>query len=71
MVDFNAEPADTVIFDFCGIYNLKNIIRENTCFKSPNNPTCIALVITNRPKVFKTLWLLRQVCLNFTKCVLR
>ena len=28
--DFNAEPADTVVSDFCEIYNLKNIIREKT-----------------------------------------
>ena len=46
--DFNAEPADTVVSDFCEIYNLKNIIRENTCFKNPNNPSCIDLKIRNR-----------------------
>ena len=50
MGDFNAEPADTVVSDFCEIYNLKNIIREKTCFKNPNNPSCIDLIITNRPK---------------------
>ena len=66
MGDFNAEPADNVVSDFCGIYNLKNITREKTCFKNPNNPSCIDLIITNR-----ILWLLRQVCLTFTKCVSR
>ena len=63
MGDFNAELAGTVVSDFCEIYNLKNIIREKTFFKNPNNP---------RPdrKVFKSLWL-RQVYLAFTKCVLQ
>ena len=28
--DFDAEPADTVVSDFCEIYNLKNIIRAKT-----------------------------------------
>ena len=32
MGDFNAEPADTAVSDFCEIYNLNNIIREKTCF---------------------------------------
>ena len=53
MGDFNAEPADTVVSDFCEIYNLKNIIREKTYFKNPNNPSCIDLIITNRPKSFQ------------------
>ena len=53
MGDFNAEPADTIVSDFCEIYNLKNIIRENTCFKNPNNPSCIELIIANRPKSFQ------------------
>ena len=51
MGDFNAEPADTVISDFCEIYNLKNINRGKT-FKNPNNSSCIDLIITNEPKSF-------------------
>ena len=50
--DFSAEPADTLLSDFCGIYNLKNIIREKVCFKNPNNPSCIDLIITNRLKSY-------------------
>ena len=41
MGDFNAEPADTFVSDFSEIDNRKNIIREKTCFKNPNNPSCI------------------------------
>ena len=53
MSDFNAEPADAIVSDFCEIYNLKNIIREKTCFKNLNNPSCIDLMIINRPKSFQ------------------
>ena len=48
--DFNAEPTTTTVSDFCEIYNLKNIIKDKTCFK---NPTWIDLMITNRPRSFK------------------
>ena len=71
MGDFNTEPADTVVSDLCQIYNLKNTIREKTCFKNPNNSSCIDLIVTNRPKSFQNpMFCLRQVCLTFTKCVL-
>ena len=49
MGDFSSEPAETIVSDFCEICNLKNILREKTCFKNPNNPSCIELIITNRP----------------------
>ena len=59
MGDFNAEPAGTAVSDFCEIYNLKNIIREKTCFKNPNNHNCIDLIITNRPKNFQNSMVIR------------
>ena len=52
MDDFSAEPAETVVSDFCEIYNLKNIIREKTCSKNLNNSSCIDLIITNKLKTF-------------------
>ena len=33
MGNFNAEPADAVVSDFCEIYNLKNIIRKRLILK--------------------------------------
>ena len=38
MGDFNAEPNEPAISDFCEICNTKNI-KEKTCFKNPENPT--------------------------------
>ena len=51
--DFNAETSNTTISEFCATYNLKNLIKEPTCFKSLKNPTCIDLILTNRPKCFQ------------------
>ena len=48
----NAEPTATV-FDFREIYNLKHLIKDKTCFKNPTKPTCIDLIVTNRPKCFQ------------------
>ena len=35
MGDFNSEPNEPDISDFCEIYNTKNIIKKKTCFKNP------------------------------------
>ena len=67
MGDFNAEPADTIVSNFCEIYNLKNIIREKTCFKNPNNPSCIDLIITNRPKSFQNSMVIETGLSDFHK----
>ena len=53
MGDFNAEPNESAISDFCEICNTKNIIKEKTCFKNPTCPTCIDLILTNRPRSFQ------------------
>ena len=53
MGDFNADPNQPAISDFCEIHNTKNIMKEKTCFKNPENPTCIDLILTNRPRSFQ------------------
>ena len=32
---------------------MKNLIKQNTCFKNPDKPTCIALILTNYPCSFQ------------------
>ena len=51
--DFNSEPTESAVRDFCEIYSRKNLIKDNTCFKNPSKPSCIDLIITNRPKSFQ------------------
>ena len=31
--DFNEEPTETAIHDFCRIYYLANLVKEKICFK--------------------------------------
>ena len=38
--------------EFCLDYNLKNLIKEPTCFKTPENPSCIDLIRTNKKGSF-------------------
>ena len=35
--DLNSEPKEQSLKDFCQVYNCKNIIKRNTCFKNPAN----------------------------------
>ena len=39
--------------DFCSLYCLKSLIKVPTCFKSTKNPSCIDLILTNRPHNFQ------------------
>ena len=45
--DFNDEVHETILKHFLELYNLRNLVNEKTCFKSLQNPTCIALFLTN------------------------
>ena len=51
MGNFNVEPNDAATKNFCQTYS-KNIVKDKGCFKNPINPTCIDLIITDRPKSF-------------------
>ena len=52
--DFNAGIEETTMKSFCESYNLTNLIKQPTCFKNPDKPSCIDLLLTNRPKSFQT-----------------
>ena len=53
MCDFNVGPENTYIKSFCNNFDLKNLIKEPTCFKNPENPSCIDLILTNRSRSFQ------------------
>ena len=53
MGDFNVEPNYATEKNFCQIYGCKNIVKKKACFKFPIKPTCIDLIIANRPKSFQ------------------
>ena len=51
--DFNVEVKEKNIYDFMSTYNLKSLVKQKTCFKNPDNPSCIDLILINSPRSFQ------------------
>ena len=51
--NFNSEPNEEILKEFCEIYNLTSLIQEATCFKSLLDPGSIGLMLTNRQRRFQ------------------
>ena len=51
--DFNAQEDEVIMSNFLGTYGLKSLVKENTCFKSIDNPSCIDLFLTNCSNSFQ------------------
>ena len=45
--DFNVREGDDTLDEFMEEYHAKNLVKEPTCFKNSENPSCIDLFITN------------------------
>ena len=39
----------------CENYNLKSLIKQPSCYKNPNKPTCIDLILTKVPRMFQSI----------------
>ena len=35
------------------LYSLRNSVKQKTCLKNPENPSCIELILTNSPRSFQ------------------
>ena len=51
--DFNAEDSESCLKDFLYHYDAKNLVKQKTCFKSVENPSCIDLFLTNSYRSFQ------------------
>ena len=51
--DFNAEEGESCFDSFLFEYNLKNLVKEKTCYKNPENPSCIDLFLTSNARSFQ------------------
>ena len=69
MGDFNAGLDNAVLKDFCNLHNLTNLINKATCYKNPNNPSCIDLLLTNFPKCFQNSCVIETGLSDFHKMV--
>ena len=52
--DFNVGIDEPQMKSFCETYNLTGLIKHPTCFKNPDNPTCIDLILTKVPRTFQS-----------------
>ena len=68
--DFNAAMTNSYLKELCGSYNLKNLIKQPTCFKNLENPTCINHILTNHPKSFHTSSAFKTGLSDFYKLIL-
>ena len=70
MDDFSGGPENTYIKRFCDNFDLTNLIKEPTCFKNPENPPCIDLIFTNRPRGFQNSCAIETGLSDFHKMTL-
>ena len=63
--DFSIEMEEQQIKALCDNYGLKVLIRQPTCYKSPSNPTCIDLILTNAPQTFQSTCVLETGLSDF------
>ena len=67
--DFNAEERETCMKEFLYQYDLQNLVKEKTCFKSISNPSCIDLFLTNHPKFFQNTMTISSGLSDFHKLI--
>ena len=64
--DFNAKEEETVLGNFLYQNELKNLVKEPTCYKSVENPSCIDLLLTS-PLSFQKTSVVNIGCSDFHK----
>ena len=65
--DLNSEISEMAMSEFCETYNLKNLVKDPTCYKNPSKPTCIDLNLTNFSKSFQHTQTIETSLLDFHK----
>ena len=70
MGDFNVGPENTYIKIFYDNFDLTNLIKEPTCFKNPENLSCIDLILSNRRRSFQNSFSLKTGLSDFHKMTL-
>ena len=68
--DFNAEISEPNLASFCTFYNFKSLISKSTCYKNPDNSSCIDLILTNCPNYFQNSSTFETGLSDFHKLIL-
>ena len=67
--DFNIDREEELMDDFLFEQNFKNLVKDKTCFKSTDNPSCIDLFLTNSPASFQNTTTVTTGLSDFHKMV--
>ena len=67
--DLNAGVEDTDIKSFCSSYNLTSMVNKAMCYKNPDKPTLIDLILTNCPGSFQNSCVVETRLSDFHKMV--
>ena len=67
--DFNAGVEDSSVKNVCSSYNLTSMINRATCYKNPEKPSCIDLILTNCPRSFQNSCTIETGLSDFHKLV--
>ena len=67
--DFNVNINDPYMESFCESFRFKSLIKDPTCFKNPENPSCIDLILTNSPYSFQHSCVIETGLLYFHKMI--
>ena len=67
--DFNAGLEESSMKLFCSNYNLTSMINKPTCYKNPDKPSCIDLILTNCPRDFQNSCAIETELSDFHKMV--
>ena len=51
--DFDVKESETILSEFLNAFNAKNIVKNKICFKRIENPSCVDLIITDKPGSFQ------------------
>lgn len=60
---------DSPMIGFCESYKLHNLIKQPTCFRNPDNPSCIDSLLTNKPLSFRTTFVIKTGMSDFRKVI--
>ena len=68
---FNSQPSENCVNDFCNVCYLSSLVKEPTCFKNRENPSCKYLFLTNRPKCFQSTTTMETGISHFRKMIIK
>ena len=68
--DFNEKESESNTKSFLEEHNLKNLVKEPTCYKNPQNPSCIDWILTNKSRYFKNTTTIDFGLSDFHKMIL-